>query len=134
MKNLAILYAILLFIILAIAIYTYAAMPASRKKSKQDRRRRWGRIKIPENKTMSCRILEPESMASSKDYQIDDINVGGIAFISDKALDRKKVRLSIKFPFSSYQEAGIVRGKIVYCNELKTKRFRIGVAFVREKK
>jgi hypothetical protein len=134
MKNLAILYAILLLIILAIAIYTYAIMPAARKKSKHDRRRRWGRIKVPENKTMTCRILEPESMASGKDYQIDDINVGGISFISDKALSKRRVRLSIKFPFTSYQEAGIVNGKIVYCNELKTKRFRIGVGFVREKK
>jgi hypothetical protein len=135
MKNLIILYAILILIILGIVIFTYASFPFNKKRgSKSDKRRRWGRIKIPEGKTMTCRITEPAALASTKDYSIDDINMGGIAFFSDKQLEKKNVRLAIRFPFASYQEAGLVKGKIVYCTEVKPKQFRVGIAFIREKK
>ena len=136
MKNLVILYSVLLVIIVGIIAYSWIIMTIAKKRKAagDDKRRRWGRIKVPADKTMTCRITEPADLARPHDFTIDDINMGGIAFYAETPIEKKDVCLSIKFPFTTYQEAGIVRGKIVYCLETGEKKYRIGIKFIRDRK
>jgi hypothetical protein len=103
------------------------------KKSPAQTRRRWGRIKVPNEKRMTCRIIEPAEIASNIDYFIDDINMGGIAFFSTKPIAKKVTRLLIRFPFADYGEAASVFGRVAYCRAVGKGKFRIGVEYQRER-
>ncbi|MFA5100495.1 MAG: hypothetical protein WC547_06405 [Candidatus Omnitrophota bacterium] len=124
-------YGLIIILIIAPLAIVYALCMA--KKNCPETRRRWGRIKIPNEKRMTCRITEPPELASNTDYLIDDINMGGIAFFSIKPLAKKIVRLSIRFPFADYGEAATVMGRIAYSREVNKDKYRIGVEYQRER-
>lgn len=122
-----------LMIILIIFPLVIVYMLCLAKKSRPETRRRWARIKVPSDKRMTCRIIEPNALASNIDYFIDDINMSGIAFFSSKALPKKAIRLLIRFPFADYGEAANVTGRIAYSREVSRDKFRIGIEYMRER-
>jgi hypothetical protein len=124
-------YGLIIILIAAPIVIVYALCAA--KKSCPETRRRWGRIKIPNEKRMTCRIIEPAEMASHTDYLIDDINMAGIAFFSSKPVEKKIVRLLIRFPFADYGEAANVVGRVAYAREIGKDKYRIGVEYQRER-
>jgi hypothetical protein len=96
------------------------------------KRRRWMRIKVPNEKAITCRILEPIRDASLTEFLVEDITMGGLAFFSDRKIDRQIVKLSIKFPFTTFKEAATVWGKVVYSTRCASEeRYRTGVAYLR---
>jgi hypothetical protein len=124
-------YGWIIILIIAPLAIVYALCTA--KKNCPETRRRWGRIKVPNEKRMTCRITEPPAMASNIDYLIDDVNMGGIAFYSVKPLEKKTVRLLIRFPFADYSDAASVMGRIAYSREVSKNKYRIGVEYQRER-
>lgn len=98
-----------------------------------DERRRWGRVRVPDSKLM-CRIIEPEHLAPVAECQVDNINPGGLSFISLMPLEEKEVvRLQIKFPFTDFEEGGKVWARISYCCKIHDKeKYILGVAFIRK--
>jgi hypothetical protein len=61
--------------------------------------------------------------------------VMGITFESDEKIDHDNIRLAIKFPFTSYDDAAYVWGRVVYCNKMLNKeKHLIGIAFIRKKR
>ena len=97
-------------------------------------RRRWGRIKVPDSK-LSCRIAEPAPICGNTEFIVDNINPGGLSFFSDKKLEEQvMVHLSIKFPFTTFEDSGNVWGRITYCLKIHDQeKYLIGIAFVRRK-
>ncbi|HOU36553.1 MAG TPA: hypothetical protein PLJ26_01670 [Candidatus Omnitrophota bacterium] len=124
-------YGLMIILILFPLVIVYALCLA--KRSCPETRRRWARIKVPADKRMTCRIIEPDALASNLDYFIDDINMSGIAFFSSKALPKKTVRLLIRFPFADYGEAASVLGRIAYSREIGRDKYRIGIEYQRER-
>lgn len=124
-------YGLMIILIIFPLVIVYALCLA--KKSCPETRRRWGRIKVPSDKRMTCRIIEPGALASNLDYLIDDINMSGIAFFSAKTMPKKTVRLLIRFPFADYGEAASVMGRIAYSREISKDKFRIGIEYQRER-
>ncbi len=124
-------YGLMIILIIFPLVIVYALCMA--KKSCPETRRRWGRIKVPVDKRMTCRIIEPAELASEIDFFIDDINMSGIAFFSVKPLAKKTVRLLIRFPFADYGEAASVAGRIAYAREISKDKYRIGIEYLREK-
>jgi hypothetical protein len=101
-------------------------------KEKKKRRRRWARIKVPSEKMISCRIVEPPRYASNSEYLLDDINMAGIAFFCNQKLENIVLKLLVKFPFATYKEAGVVWGRVVYCNKVPdTEKYRIGISYIK---
>lgn len=98
-------------------------------------RRRWGRVKVPDNK-LSCLVAEPQELAFAQPFLVDNINPGGISFFSDKVLpENVELRLLIKFPFTTYVDAGTVWGRVAYCVKIHDKeKYVVGVAFIRKQK
>ncbi len=96
-----------------------------------DERRRWGRIKVPDKKLL-CKITEPEGLSLGSTYAIDDINPGGISFFSEKKIKENLfLKLLIKFPFTTFEEAGVVWGKVIYCLKIHDQeKYIIGVSFI----
>ncbi|MCU0651015.1 MAG: PilZ domain-containing protein [Candidatus Omnitrophica bacterium] len=131
MKDFMMPYGLILILILAPIVIVYALCAV--KKKNPEGRRRWGRIKIPNDKSMTCRITEPPNMASHTDFIIDDINMSGIAFLSPSPVEKKTVRLLIRFPFADYGEAANVLGRVAYCREISKNKYRIGVEYQRER-
>jgi hypothetical protein len=97
-------------------------------------RRRWGRVKVPEEK-LSCIIAEPDGSTPTGAYLVDNINPGGLSFLSNRSFEAEQImKLLIKFPFSSFIEAGTVWGRVSYCLKIHDKeQFVVGIAFVRKK-
>jgi len=97
-------------------------------------KRRWGRVKVDDAK-LTCRIIEPQNSIDNIDYVVDNINPGGICFLSDRAFDQHStIKFLIKFPFSSYVEAGGVWGKVSYCLKIHDQeKYITGIAFMRRK-
>ena len=124
---------ILLGLFAAAVIVFLFLVNGSWQKGMGHKRRRWMRIKVPLEKKMACRILEPFELASDIDYLVDDINMGGIAFFTDKEIIRGPIQLLLKFPFASYKEAGKVNARVAYCKKQPDGRFRVGVAYLRRK-
>jgi hypothetical protein len=124
-------YGLIILLIIAPLVIVYALCLA--KKTCPETRRRWGRIKVPNEKRMTCRIIEPAALASDTDYVIDDINMSGIAFFSAKPVAKKIIRLLIRFPFADYGEAARVLGRIAYCRETAKDKYRVGVEYQRER-
>jgi len=98
-------------------------------------RRRWGRVKVPDHK-LSCLVAEPHEFAYAHEFIVDNINPGGISFFSDKILpENQELRLLIKFPFTTYVEAGTVWGRVAYCVKIHDKdKYVVGIAFIRKQK
>ena len=120
---------IILIVVPLVIIFSLCAV----KRSCPETRRRWGRVKVPDEKRMTCRIIEPADLSSDIDHIVDDINMAGIAFFSMKALPKKTVRLLIRFPFADYGEAANVLGRIAYCKEVSKDKYRVGVEYQRER-
>ena len=96
------------------------------------RRRKWMRIKVPSSKAITCRIVEPLKDASTKEYLVDDITMAGIAFYADRKFDRQIVKLSIKFPFTTYKDAASVWGRIVYSGRIANEeKYRVGISYMK---
>jgi hypothetical protein len=99
------------------------------------KRRRWARIRVPNEKVITCKIGEPSEFASDKEFLVDDINVAGIAFFSDKPIAKTALKLFVRFPFTTFNEASTVWGKVVYCNTFADSgKYRVGICYVRHKK
>ena len=97
------------------------------------RRRKWLRIKVPSNRAITCRIMEPVKDASTKEYVVDDITMAGIAFFADRKIDREVVKLNIKFPFTTYKDAATVWGKVVYSSRSgNDDKYRIGISYMKK--
>jgi hypothetical protein len=132
MKDFMMPYGLMIILILAPLVVLYFLCKA-KKTCPSDSRRRWGRIKVPNEKRMTCRITDPATLASNTDYIIDDINMSGIAFFSAEPVAKKTVRLLIRFPFADYGESANVLGRIAYCRQLSKTKFRVGVEYQRER-
>ncbi|MFA6217149.1 MAG: hypothetical protein WDL87_05805 [Candidatus Omnitrophota bacterium] len=98
-------------------------------------KRRWGRVKVPEKK-LCCRIAEPENCSVTTEFMVDNINPGGLSFFSGRLFAENEIlHLLIKFPFTTYEDAGKVWGRVVYCLKIHDKEeFVVGVAFTKHKK
>lgn len=99
-----------------------------------EEKRRWGRVKVPDEK-LTCRISEPQNLVDGTDYIIDNINPGGLCFLSFREFGvNTPVRFLVKFPFSSYVDAAGVWGKVTYCLKIHDQeKYVIGIAFFRHK-
>jgi hypothetical protein len=130
MKNVLVLLGVLVAILVSLVLFT---LLQEWQKKLRLKRRRWLRIRIPQDKQMTCRITSPAELAGETEYVIDDINMGGIAFNCNRQIEGV-VGLLIKFPFADYKEAGKVKGKVAYCRKLETEeRYRIGISYMRNK-
>lgn len=96
-------------------------------------KRRWGRVKVPDNK-IQCRVKEPVVYSEPLDIPLIDVSAGGISFYSKQELKAGEViNLLMKFPSSFYLEEGTVWGKVAHCKKQDGK-YLVGIAFVRRKK
>ncbi len=96
-------------------------------------KRKFYRSEVPLDK-LKCKIIEPVSIANNTEFSILNISVMGIAFESDEKIDHDSIRLAIKFPFTSYEDAAYVWGRVVYSNKmLHNDKHLIGIAFIRKK-
>lgn len=128
-----ILYALLVILSILLLLEAFAIY----KRGTQDthKRRRWARIKVPNDKMITCRIVEPGAIAGHQEYLVNDINMAGISFFCDKKLEKEVIRLHIKFPFTTFKEAGLVSGKVAYCNKIPDmEKYRVGIAYIRKMK
>ncbi|NQT69798.1 MAG: hypothetical protein HQ552_09475 [Desulfobacteraceae bacterium] len=98
-------------------------------------RRCWGRVKASDNE-LRCQVTEPQELAFPLSCLVDNINPGGLAFLSDKVLPKNlELHLLIKFPFTNYVDAGTVWGRIAYCIKIHDKeKYVVGVAFIKKRK
>lgn len=97
------------------------------------KRRRWMRIKVPSDKAITCRIVEPIKDAGIKEFLVDDITMAGISFYCDRKLEKQIMKMSIKFPFTTFKEAATVWGKVVYCGRTGTEeRYRTGISYIKK--
>lgn len=109
--------------------------PDNKKKPADMReRRKWGRIPVPDKK-LSCRITEPDDIASEAEFLINNINAMGISFNSNKEFLKDTVlRLRVKFPFTTYEDTGNVWGRIAYSRKIPNKNaYSIGFEYIRKK-
>jgi len=104
-------------------------------RAQNKKRRRWARIRVPNEKMITCKIAEPLEFAGDKEFLVDDINVAGIAFFANKQIEKTILKLFVKFPFTTFNEASTVWGKVVYCKKLEnTENYRVGISYVRHRK
>ncbi len=127
---LLVLWFLFLASVIGLLYLIFQTMRAQNKK-----RRHWARIRVPNEKMITCKIAEPSEFSGEKEFLIDDINVAGIAFFCNKQIAKSVLKLYVKFPFTTFNEASTVWGKVVYCNRLgDTERYRVGISYVRHKK
>lgn len=99
-----------------------------------DERRQFFRAAVPPEKLM-CRIIEPASIAANTEFSILNISVMGVAFESDENIDHDSIRLAVKFPFTTYDDAAYVWGRVVYSNKMLNKdKYLVGIVFIRKKR
>jgi hypothetical protein len=104
-------------------------------RAKERKRRRWARIRVPNEKMITCKIGEPAEFAEDKEFLVNDINVAGISFFADKEITKTVIKLFVRFPFTTFNEASTVWGRVVYCNKIEeSPRYRVGIFYVRPKK
>ena len=79
------------------------------------RRRRWGRIKVPNEKMITCRIAEPAGLASDFEYLVNDINMAGLSLYTEKKIEKiiKEVK---NCAVSVYKELGNGFDEVIYDN------------------
>jgi c-di-GMP-binding flagellar brake protein YcgR len=106
-----------------------------REELKMDEKRRWGRVKVPENK-INCRIAEPADIGEPSDIPLMDISAGGISFYCKQALKKGAViNFLVKFPSTFYLEEGKVWGEVAHCRKIDDKgKYLVGISFIRKKK
>lgn len=96
------------------------------------KRRRLMRIKVPKDKAITCRILEPLKDARMSEFIVDDITMAGISFFADRKIDKQIVKLSIRFPFTTYKDAAAVWGRVAYSTKCAdSEMYRTGIAYMR---
>ena len=104
-------------------------------RAQNKKRRRWARIRVPNEKMITCKIAEPTEFSGDKEFLVDDINVAGIAFFCNKQIEKTILKLFVRFPFTTFNEASTVWGKVVYCKKLgDMEKYRVGISYVRQKK
>ena len=104
-------------------------------RGQERKRRRWSRIRVPNEKMITCKIGEPPEFAGDKEFLVNDINVAGISFFPDKEIGKTVIKLFVKFPFTTFNEASTVWGRVVYCNKVgDSTKYRAGIFYVRPKK
>jgi hypothetical protein len=129
------MFLLVLGFLLLLSIIAVVLIFFTLSKAKGRKRRRWARIRVPNEKMITCRISAPEELAGDTEFLISDINVAGIAFFTNKALEKINLKLMVKFPFTSFNEASTVWGKVVYCNKVgDSQKYRVGICYVRHKK
>ncbi|MFH1001877.1 MAG: PilZ domain-containing protein [bacterium] len=130
MMFLLVLGFLVLLLIIAAVLISFTLYKAKCKK-----RRRWARIRVPNEKMITCRISEPRELSGDTEFLISDINVAGIAFFTNMELEKTNLKLLVKFPFTSFNEASSVWGKVVYCKKVgDSQKYRVGISYVRQKK
>ena len=96
------------------------------------KRRHWLRIKVPSEKSVTCRIVEPIIEASPKEFFVDDITMAGMCFIADRKINKGIIKLNIKFPFTTFKDAATVWGKVAYSTRSGgDDKFRTGIEYIR---
>jgi hypothetical protein len=129
------MFLLVLWFLLSVSVTALAYMFMKSFESKSKKRRRWMRIRVPNEKMITCKIAEPEQLAGDKEFLINDINVAGISFFCDKEIGKVILKILVKFPFTTFNEASTVWGKVVYCNKVgDLDKFRVGISYVRHKK
>lgn len=100
-----------------------------------EEKRRWGRVKVPENK-ITFHITEPEDIGEPSDIPVIDISAGGISFYSKQALKKGTViNVLMKFPSTFYLEEGKVLGEVAHCRKIDDNdRYLVGISFIRKKR
>ncbi len=105
------------------------------KQGENKKRRKWARINVPNEKMITCKISEPLEYSSNSEFLINDINMAGIAFSSNREIKKKILKLLVKFPFTTFNEASTVWGKVIYCNKIgDTEKYRVGISYFRPNK
>jgi len=134
MMNESMFLVVLLFLLAAtivFAAYMFFAFFAA----KRTKRRRWARIKVPNEKMITCKIAEPKESAGDAEFLVNDINVGGMSFFTNKPVAETAVKLFVRFPFTTFHEASTVWGKVVYCRKIgDSQKYRVGICYVRPSK
>ncbi len=129
------MFLLVLGFLLLVSIIAVVFIFFTLSKAKGKKRRRWARIMVPNEKMITCRISEPRELSGDTEFLISDINVAGIAFFTNKEIEKINLKLLVKFPFSSFNEASSVWGKVVYCKKVgDSQKYRIGICYVRQKK
>lgn len=129
------MFVLVLLFLLAVTVIAFGYMIVKYLKSKKGKRRRWARVKVPNQKMITCKIAEPRPAAGDTEYLVNDINVGGLAFFTNKEVEKTMVKLLVRFPFTTFSEASTVWGKVVYCNKFgDQEKFRVGISYQRQKK
>ncbi|MCX7927914.1 MAG: hypothetical protein N2606_07265 [Candidatus Omnitrophica bacterium] len=128
-------FVLVIIFLISVSFLAIIYVVTSSFNKKKKTRRRWARIKIPSQKAITCKIVEPEDIASDTEFLVNDINVGGISFYSPKQIKKTTIKLLVRFPFTSFQEASSVWGKVVYCNQLpNSENYRVGISYIRHRK
>jgi len=129
------MFLLVLWFLLAISAVILFFFVKSFFPAKGKTRRRYARIRVPNEKMITCRITEPRSLAGETEYMVNDINVAGIAFSADKIIEKTMLKLSIRFPFTDFNEASSVWGRVVYCNKIgDSQKYRVGICYIRQKR
>jgi hypothetical protein len=134
MKEIIVILYIQMFLLSLFLVFEgYALYKNSKRKAMT--RRRWARIKVPNEKMITCKVMYPDSLAADREFLINDINMGGISFFSDQKIENIFLKLNVKFPFTTFKEAGIVWGKVVYCNKVPdTEKYKVGISYTKRVK
>ncbi|MDD5348478.1 MAG: PilZ domain-containing protein [Candidatus Omnitrophica bacterium] len=129
------MFVLVLLFLLAVLLVACAYVLFKYTKGKHRTRRRWARVKVPTQKSITCRITEPAALADETEYLVNDINVGGISFFTDKEVEKTALKLQVRFPFTTFKEASTVWGKVIYCNRLdNSENYRVGISYMRHTK
>ncbi len=132
-ENMMLLLVLLFLLIVSVFALLYMAFKFIGEKRK--RRRRWARINVPTEKMITCKISEPREFAGDSEFIVNDINMAGIAFFTNKKIEKTRLKLFVKFPFTSFSDASTVWGKVAYCNKVSdSDKYRVGICYVRQKK
>jgi hypothetical protein len=129
------MFLLVLWFLLSVSVVSLAYLFSKYMKARERKRRRWARIRVPNEKMITCKIGEPQELADDKEFLVNDINVAGISFFADKEISKTVIKLFVRFPFTTFNEASTVWGKVVYCNKVgDSPRYRVGIFYVRPKK
>ncbi|MGE5308508.1 MAG: hypothetical protein ACM3OC_05460 [Deltaproteobacteria bacterium] len=124
------LYILLVLLSLLLLMEGYSLLRL--REASMKKRRKYLRVKVPNDKAITCRVVEPLKEAGAKEFLVDDITMAGICFYADHKLDKQIVKLNIKFPFMTFKDAATVWGKVVYSNRCSNEdRFRTGISYMR---
>ncbi len=129
------MFLLVLWFLLSVSAVAIAYLVSRYFRLREKKRRRWARIRVPNEKMITCKIGEPAELADDKEFLVNDINVAGISFFADKEIEKTVIKLFVRFPFTTFNEASTVWGKVVYCNKVgDSSKYRVGIFYVRPKK